>query len=75
MNMGKINNQNFAYIPFYKLMKMIRYKARLYGIKVVAPPGTYTSMSSFFDEEPFDWTVKNIKHGGLKKEGFGRIHR
>ena len=36
MRMGDVGNQNFAYIPFAtKLIKMIKYKARLFGIKVV----------------------------------------
>ncbi len=76
MDMGKINNQNFVYIPFStKLIRMIRYKARRLGIKVVIQNGAYTSLSSFPDYEPFDWTVKNIKDGGLKDDQFGRIFR
>lgn len=75
-NMGKVNNQNFAYIPYStKLIRMIKYKARLFGIKVIIQNGAYTSLSSFPDDEPFDWTVKNIEHGGLKPDDFGRIHR
>ncbi len=76
MDMGDINNQNFAYIPFStKLIRMIKYKARLLGIKVIIQNGAYTSLSSFVDDEPFDWTVKNIKDGGLKPDEFGRISR
>ena len=43
--------------------------------------GAYTSLSSFPDDEPFDWTVKNVNAtkyntgGGLKHDGFGRIFR
>jgi putative transposase len=76
MNMGKLNNQNFAYIPFStKLIMMIKYKARRLGIKVVIQNGAYTSLSSFPDNEPFDWSVKNVKDGGLKSDEFGRIFR
>lgn len=76
MNMGKLNNQNFAYIPFStKLIRMIKYKARRLGIKVVIQNGAYTSLSSFPDNEAFDWTVKNVKDGGLKPDEFGRIYR
>ena len=76
MSMGRVNNQNFAYIPFStKLIKMIKYKARYFGIKTIIQNGAYTSLSSFPDDEPFDWTVKNIEHGGLKPDDFGRIHR
>jgi len=76
MNMGKINNQNFAYIPYStKLIRMVKYKARFFGIKVIIQNGAYTSLSSFPDNEPFDWTIKNIKDGGLKPDKFGRIYR
>jgi len=76
MNMGKANNQNFAYIPYStKLIRMIKYKARLFGIKTIIQNGAYTSLSSFPDDEPFDWTVKNIEHDGLKPNDYGRIHR
>jgi hypothetical protein len=54
---------------------MIKYKARYFGIKVIIQNGAYTSLSSFPDDEPFDGTVKNIEHGGLKPDDFGRIHR
>jgi putative transposase len=75
-NMGKVNNQNFAYIPFStKLIRMIKYKARLFGIKTIIQNGSYTSLSSFPDNEPFDETTKNIKDGGLKPDNFGRISR
>jgi len=76
MSMGDKNNQNFAYIPFStKLIRMIKYKSRLFGIKSVVQNGAYTSLSSFPDEEPFDWTVKNIEYGGLKPNDLGRVHR
>ena len=76
IDMGKTNNQNFVYIPFStKLIMMIKYKARLLGIKVIIQNGAYTSLSSFVDDEPFDWTAKNIKYGGLKNDQLGRIHR
>lgn len=76
MDMGRVNNQNFAYIPFStKLIRMIKYKARFYGIKVIIQNGAYTSLSSFPDNEPFDWTVKNIKDDGLKQNAIGRISR
>ena len=76
MRMGDVGNQNFAYIPFAtKLIKMIKYKARLFGIKVVQNNGAYTSLSSFPDDEEFNWKVKNIKDGGLKDDNFGRIFR
>lgn len=76
MDIGRVNNQNFAYIPYStKLIRMMKYKARFYGIKVIIQNGAYTSVSSFPDNEPFDWIVKNIKNGGLKDNSLGRISR
>ncbi len=51
INIGKRNNQNFVNIPFYKLIKMTRYKAEEYGIDVIEPRESYTSKCSFLDNE------------------------
>jgi putative transposase len=39
-------NQEFRYLPLGKLLEMIRYKAKLFGIKVLEEPETYTSKMS-----------------------------
>ncbi len=52
INIGKRNNQKFVQIPFCKLLKQIKYKAKLKGIifKITGEP--YTSKCSFLDNEP-----------------------
>ena len=45
------NKQNFAYIPFNMFKTMIEYKAKLYGIKVIYINESYTSGTSFIDNE------------------------
>jgi putative transposase len=49
---GKVNNQNFVHVPFFKLIGMITYKAELVGITVVLVNEAYTSKCSFLDHEP-----------------------
>ena len=49
--MGKVNNQNFVHIPFYRLINMLAYKCRLKGIKFQTITESYTSKCSFIDNE------------------------
>ena len=50
-NMGKVNNQKFVQIPFYRLINMLEYKCRLKGIKFQTITEAYTSKCSFVDNE------------------------
>ena len=50
--MGKRNNQNFACIPHARFVEMLQYKCELVGIKVVLTEESFTSKSSFFDNDP-----------------------
>ena len=43
--------QNFVQIPFNQLIHMIYYKAKLQGINVVIQEESYTSKTSFFDND------------------------
>ena len=52
INIGKRNNQQFVNIPHCKLIEMITYKAALVGIKVLLTEESYTSKSSFLDNDP-----------------------
>ncbi|MGD1808065.1 RNA-guided endonuclease InsQ/TnpB family protein [Dapis sp. BLCC M126] len=49
VKLGKKNNQQFVNIPHYRLIEMLRYKAKLIGIKVMITEESYTSQSSFLD--------------------------
>ena len=60
--------QNFTKIPHYKLIRMIEYKAMLAGIKVVKVNESYTSGTSFLDNErpiKSKYDKSRRKHRGL----------
>ncbi len=64
--MSKRVNQNFVQIPFARFIEMIQYKAEEYGVAVILTEESYTSGTSFIDnEEP-------VKENYNKKR---RIHR
>ncbi len=50
--LSKRVNQNFVQIPFARLIEMIRYKAEEKGIAVILTEESYTSGTSFIDNEP-----------------------
>ena len=50
----KVNNQNFVWIPFQRLIDMLSYKCRLVGIKVEIQEESYTSKCSFLDNETIE---------------------
>ena len=50
-NMGKRNNQNFVHIPYEKFIPKLRYKAENYGINFIETEESYTSGTSFLDNE------------------------
>lgn len=70
IKMGKKNNQNFANIPFAKLIELVRYKAEEYSIIVLSPTEKYTSKCSFLDSEEICYHDKymgeRIKRGLFK---------
>jgi len=49
--MSKKNNQNFVQIPFARFIDMIQYKAENIGIAVILTEESYTSGTSFIDNE------------------------
>lgn len=51
MLMGKKGNQNFSFIPYNKLINMLRYKGQIEGIEVIEVEERYTSGTSYIDEE------------------------
>ena len=48
---GRRKNQNFVQIPFARLIEMIQYKASECGITVILTEESYTSGTSFIDDE------------------------
>ena len=51
INLSKRVNQNFVQIPFARLIEMIQYKAEECGIAVILTEESYTSGTSFIDNE------------------------
>ena len=50
-SLGKVTNQTFVSIPHQKLIEKICYKARNCGIQVILTEESYTSGTSFLDNE------------------------
>lgn len=76
IHIGRVNNQNFVNIPYYKLLNMLTYKCELLGITVHITEESYTSKCSFLDNEEIckheDYKGKRIKRG-LYKSSAGRL--
>ena len=76
INIGKVNNQNFVNITYYKLLNMITYKCELLGITVHVTEESYTSKCSFLDNEDVckhdEYMGKRIKRG-LFQSSDGRL--
>lgn len=51
VNLGAITNQTFVQIPHKRLIKMLQYKAKTVGIRMVVVNEAYTSGTSFLDDE------------------------
>ena len=49
--MSKRVNQNFISIPYYSFIQKVQYKAEEFGIKVIITEESYTSGTSFLDNE------------------------
>ena len=60
----KINNQlkNFVQVPLFRLIEMIKYKSELAGIKFIQVNESYTSGTSFLDNELPTKTFYNKEH-------------
>jgi putative transposase len=75
VGLGKKVNQNFVSIPYDTLIEMIRYKAELKGIAVKVVEESYTSGTSYLDnEKPIAryYNKGRRKHRGLfvSNEGY-----
>ena len=83
INIGKKNNQSFTKIPHAKLIHLLTYKAKLFGIKVIITEESYTSKASALDMDILPiyktksefkpmFSGKRIKRG-LYKTSTGKI--
>ena len=75
--MGKRNNQSFVNLPLGNLKDKLEYLCELYGIKFFLQEESYTSKSSFFDNDivpiydkdnkiEYEFSGKRIKRGLFK---------
>lgn len=71
-DIGRKNNQNFVAIPHKMMIDMIKYKANLHGIVVIETEESYTSQTSFLDNE---MPVKMNGNKARKKNGKSPIKR
>lgn len=75
ISIGKVNNQNFVGIPYYKLLNMLSYKCEMHGISFSITEESYTSKCSFLDNEVLckhDTYLGRRVHRGLFRASSGR---
>lgn len=70
--LSKKVNQNFIGIPHNMIIKMIKYKANLVGITVIETEESYTSQTSFLDNE---LPIKTNGNKARKENGITPINR
>lgn len=67
-NMNKRVNQNFISIPYYNFIQKVQYKAEEFGMQVIITEESYTSGTSFLDNElpiKMNYNKSRRKHRGL----------
>lgn len=72
--LGRRNNQNFIQIPFNTLIEQIQYKAQEFGIQVILTEESYTSGTSFLDNEmptKENYNKSRRIHRGLFRSNLG----
>ena len=72
-HIGKRNNQNFVNIPYGQLRSKLEYLCRLNGIVFVKQEESYTSKSSFWDQD--DIPVYNADNPREYQFSGERVHR
>ena len=72
-HIGKRNNQNFVNIPYGQLRSKLEYLCKLNGIIFVKQEESYTSKSSFWDQD--DIPAYNADNPGEYQFSGNRVHR
>lgn len=75
VNLGRKVNQSFVQIPFARFIQMLQYKAESIGLKVVLTEESYTSGTSFLDDEAptkDNYDKSRRIHRGLFRANDGR---
>lgn len=76
VNLGKITNQKFTTIPFNMFIQKLTYKCEHLGIEIITTKESYTSGTSFLDNEPPTKEFYNKSrriHRGLFKTNTGKL--
>lgn len=82
-NMGKVNNQTFVQMPFYRLQQKLEYQCEIYGIDMVEQEESYTSKASFWDKDEisvygdskqYSFSGKRIKRGLYQTSSGGLLN-
>lgn len=63
VNLGRVTNQTFVFVPHRNLLDKIKYKAQLVGIKFIKGDEGYTSKCSALDNEPIQ---KKVRYDGIR---------
>ncbi|WP_207180026.1 RNA-guided endonuclease InsQ/TnpB family protein [Anaerocellum diazotrophicum] len=63
IELGKVNNQNFASIPFNQFVNMLKYKCEEEEINIIITEESYTSGCSFLDGEE----IKEINYNPRRR--------
>jgi len=78
VKMGKKNNQKFVRIPFAKILQQLEYKLRLIGVKLQIQEESYTSKTSYLDNEPVKkhktYKGKRTKRGLFKSNNGTKLN-
>ena len=82
INIGSKNNQNFVYIPFRKILDILKYKLKDNGIEYKEQEESYTSKASYLDNDDipiYKKETKEIKFSGKRitrniyKSKYGKV--
>lgn len=76
VNLGKLNNQKFTTIPYNMFIQKLTYKCEHLGIEILIVEESYTSGTSFLDNElPIkeNYNKKRRIHRGLFKTNTGKL--
>jgi putative transposase len=76
IDIGKVNNQNFTYIPYGDFIKYLQYKCDLVGIELICNEESYTSKCDGLALEPVEKHKKYLGkriHRGLFQSSVGKL--
>ena len=76
LSMNKYSSQNFVFVPYDMLIQQLQYKCQNVGISCIETEESYTSGTSFLDnEEPTknNYNKSRRVKRGLFKSNFGRL--